>query len=127
MKRVLSLILCMIMCLSVFSVTAGQVYALGDAKQAFSVTTDGFADDEITFNISISAGNTKVIGVILQAAFDSNALEVVEAGAAGSYNAEGDFVENVSGLYETGIRYDNDGIYALGKLPECQTFQTGAK
>lgn len=116
MKRVISLLICVLMCVSFFSATAGQVYALGDATQAFSVTTDGFADDEITFTVSLTAGQTKVTGVILQAAFDSSALQVVDAGAAGSFNDDGDFVENVAGVYETGIKYDDAGVYALAYM-----------
>ncbi len=104
------------MCVTIFSTTATQVYALGDAKAFFEVTNSGFSDDEITYTIKLAAEQTKVTGAIIKVAFDSTALEVVECHAAGAYNADGDFVENVAGVYETGIQHDDVGVYALAYM-----------
>ena len=114
MKKFISLVLCLVMCVSVFTGTAVQVYALADAQSFFQVVDSGFADEEITYTIKLNPNQTKITGVILNVEFDSEALRVEEAGAAGSYNEDGDFVENVSGMYATGITHDNANIYALG-------------
>ena len=116
MKRILSLFLCVLMCLSIFSATASQVYAIGNTAEIFKVSTDGFADDEITYTISLAAGQTKVTGVIVQAAFDSSALEVDVADGFGNFNADGDFVYTVPGVYETGLTHDDNGVYSLAYM-----------
>ncbi len=116
MKRFISLVLCVIMCISVFTATAGQVYALGDAGAIFKVTNSEFVNDEITYTVKLAAGQTKVTGAIVKVAFDSSVLEVVESHAAGSYNADGDFVENVAGVYETGLVYNEPGVCALAYM-----------
>lgn len=114
MKRVISLFICVLMCFSFFTVTVGQVYAAGNATQIFNVTTDGFANEEITFNIVLSSGQKNLTGAILEVAFDDTALEVVEAGAAGALNADGDFVENVPGLYAAELKHNDSGVLAFG-------------
>ncbi len=114
MKKFISLMLCVVMLISVFSATAGQVFALGNASQMLIVESGEFADDKITFTVSLAANQTKVTGAIFEAHFDSEVLEVVEAGAVGSYDAEGDFVQNVSGIYETGLKYNDASVYSVG-------------
>lgn len=106
------------MCMSIFTATAGQVYALGNAEAIFKVTDSGFSDDQITYTIKLAANQTKVTGAIIKVAFDSNALEVIEngTGAAGAYDSYGDFVQNVSGIYETGLVKNNAGEYALAYM-----------
>ena len=38
MKRFISLLLCVVMCMSIFTATAGQVMAAGNASNIFTVT-----------------------------------------------------------------------------------------
>ena len=104
------------MCVSIFTATAGQVYAAGDAEAIFEVTNSEYLNDEITYTVKLTAGHTKVTGAIVKVAFDSSVLEVVESHAAGSYNADGDFVENVAGVYETGLVYNEPGVCALAYM-----------
>lgn len=116
MKRFISAVLCMVMCISVFTATAGQVYAAGDAEAIFKVTNTEFANDEITYTVQLAPELIKVTGAVVLVAYDASALEVVEAHAAGSYNADGDFVESVAGVYETGSVYNESGTYALAYM-----------
>lgn len=104
------------MCVSIFTATAGQVYAAGDAEAIFEVTNSEYLNDEITYTVKLTAGHTKVTGAIVKVAFDASVLEVVESHAAGSYNADGDFVENVAGVYETGLVYNEPGVCALAYM-----------
>lgn len=106
------------MCMSIFTATAGQVYALGDAKAIFKVTDSGFADDEITFTVKFASTQTKMTGAIIKAQFDSEALEVVvdKTHAAGSYDAYGDFTENVAGMYEAGLEFNNPDVFSVGYM-----------
>ena len=120
MKKILSMVLCLVMVLTIFTATAAQVMAVGNGIPAIvcrtkelTVTSGEFENDTITFTINLAAGSTKVNGVIVEAHYDSEALVVEKAGAAGSVDAYGDFVESVSGMYETGNKYNEDGVYAI--------------
>lgn len=113
MKKILSMVLCLVMVLTIFTATAAQVMAVGNATELLTVTSGEFENDTITFTINLAAGSTKVNGVIVEAHYDSEALVVEKAGAAGSVDAYGDFVESVSGMYETGNKYNEDGVYAI--------------
>lgn len=116
MKRVISLFICVVMCMTMFSATAQQVCAIGVATELVTVTSGEFADDTITFTLNLAANNTKVTGAIVKAYFDSTVLEVVDAGAVGTTDDAGDFVQSVPGIYETGLEYNNDGVYAVGYM-----------
>ena len=46
MKRVISLLLCLVMCISFFSATATQVYALGKTDDIFTIEKTEFKNDK---------------------------------------------------------------------------------
>ena len=117
MKRVISLLLCLVMCVSVFSATATQVYALGKTDDIFTVEKTDFENDRITYTISLNANQTKISGAILKFKFDSTVLNVnSDSGAVGSVNSQGEFAANVTGYYETGIVYDDPNTYAVAYM-----------
>lgn len=117
MKRVISLLLCLVMCFSVFSATASQVYALGQTDSIFSVEKTEFENDKITYTISLAPNQTKLIGAIIKAEFDSAVLAVSsESGAVGSINSYGEYAANVTGYYEKGITYDDANIYSIAYM-----------
>ena len=117
MKRVISLLLCLVMCVSVFSATATQVYALGKTDDIFTVEKTDFENDRITYTISLNANQTKISGAILKFKFDSTVLSVSsDSGAIGSINSQGEFAANVTGYYETGIVYDDPNTYAVAYM-----------
>ena len=117
MKRVLSLLLCLVMCVSVFSATATQAYALGKTDDIFTVTKTDFENDRITYTISLNANQEKILGAILKVEYDSTVLEISsDSGAIGSINSYGDFAANVTGYYETGLVYDDANTYAVAYM-----------
>ncbi len=117
MKRVISLLLCLVMCISVFSATATQVYALGKTDDIFTVEKTDFENDRITYTISLNPNQTKISGTILKFKFDSDVLAVAsDSGAVGSINDYGEFAANVTGYYETGLVYDDAGTYAIAYM-----------
>lgn len=117
MKRVISLLLCLVMCASVFSATATQVYALGKTEDIFTVDKTEFKNDKITYTISLAPNQEKLIGTIIKAEFDSSVLEISsESGAVGSVNSYGEFAANVTGYYEEGITYDDDNVYSVAYM-----------
>lgn len=42
------------MCVSIFTATAGQVYAAGDAEAIFEVTNSEYLNDEITYTVKLT-------------------------------------------------------------------------
>ncbi len=116
MKRFLSMVLCILMFITMFTATAGQVMAVGNATQLLTVTSGEFKNDTITYKIKLASGITKVTGVVIDVCFDPEALVVEKAEAAGSKNADGDFVQSVAGSYESGLKYDKTDVYSIGYM-----------
>ncbi len=117
MKRVISLLLCLVMCVSVFSATATQVYATDKTDAIFTVEKTDFENDRITYTISLNANQQKISGAILKFKYDSTVLEVSsDSGAMGSVNDLGEFAANVTGYYETGLVYDDPNTYAVAYM-----------
>lgn len=105
------------MCISVFSATATQVYALGETEDIFTVTKTDFENDRITYTISLNANQNKILGTVLKVEYDSTVLEIAsDSGAIGSLNSYGDFAANVTGYYETGLVYDDANTYAVAYM-----------
>lgn len=104
------------MCMSVFTTTAVQVYAAGDATTFFQVSDSGYADGEITYTIKLTPDQKKITGVILNVEFDGNALQVVDAGAVGYYDGDSNFVENIPGIYVTGQAHNNFNVYSIAYI-----------
>ncbi len=117
MKRILSLLLCVVMISSVFTATTGQVYAAGSVESLFEVKSTDYSDSSITYTISLAAGIEKLQGVIIKAKYDSTLLEVDEkSGAAGKVNSYKELVENVPGVYEDGVVYNDAGAYSFAYI-----------
>ncbi len=116
MKKFISLALCVIMCMTMFTATATQVFAAGNATDLITVTSGEFKDNKITYTMSIAPQTQKITGVILEAHFDEAALKVSDAGAAGYVDAYGDFVQNFTGMYETGAKHNQSGVYAIAYI-----------
>lgn len=102
------------MCISFFSATATQVLALGNTDDLFTVEKTEFKNDKITYTISLAPNQTKLIGAIIKAEFDSTVLELSsESGAACAVNSYGEYAPVITGYYESGITYDNDNVYSV--------------
>ncbi len=117
MKRVISLLLCLVMCVSVFSATATQAFAADKADGIFKIEKTDFENDKITYTISLKANQTKISGAILKFKFDSTVLNITsDSGAVGSLNSQNEFAANVTGYYETGFVYDDENTYAIAYM-----------
>ncbi len=111
MKRILSSILAIVMMFSVFSVLTVTASAAEDASK-YQVTTTGFKNGEITFNISI-APNQTIYDAMVSIKFDKTAVSVKTAGPAMTKDSDGNQTEVIDGLYANGISYYNDSCYTF--------------
>lgn len=117
MKRVISLLLCLVMCVTIFSATAAQAFAADKADGIFKIEKTDFENDKITYTISLKANQTKISGAILKFKFDSTVLNITsDSGAIGSLNSQNEFAANVTGYYETGFVYDDENTYAIAYM-----------
>ncbi len=108
MKKFISVLLCCVMMMSVFS-TAFTVSA-ANASDYLEVSTTGMADGVITYTVSLLPTQNKLIGSIVHVGFDSSALKIVSAGATGGDNP------NVAGMYETGYVHDDANKYSIAYM-----------
>ena len=58
MKRFLSMALCVLMFITMFTATAGQVMAAGNATELLTVTNGEFKDNKITVTVSLKPGKS---------------------------------------------------------------------
>lgn len=116
MKKFISIVLCLIMTVSVFTATVVPVYAAGVASNMLAVTDYGYAYDEITYKISLKANQTKVTGTIINAIYDPAVLEVISCQAVGEPDSNGEIIPTVPGIHENGPTYNVDGSYAMAFL-----------
>ncbi len=105
MKKFISVLLCCVMCMSVF--TCAFTVSAANANDYLKVSHTDLVDGKITYTVSLAPNQTKLTGSIIHVAFDSNVLEVEKGGAAGGSNPY------VSGVYETGAKYDDVNIYSM--------------
>ncbi len=111
MKKGLSLILCFVMLVSVFSTIAVAAPAV-DANDIVEVTKTGFINDEVRFDILLKK-NVSVSGAIFQIKYDPDLLEIVPDNNNNAFmvkDSYGDDAFSVNGNYVSGKT--EEGVYA---------------
>ena len=76
MKKLVSILLCCLMMVSIFSASAAQVYAAAELSSYFAVTDTELVNDKITYTIAIRPSHTKLVGLSLKVKYDGDMLEV---------------------------------------------------
>ncbi len=103
MKKFISLLLCCVMCLSIFSASAVQVYAVETVSDLITVTASDFEDETITFTVSFAPNQTKVTGANIDINYDPAVLAVDSCVASDSLN----------GLVVSGEKANDNSVYAV--------------
>ncbi len=111
MKRTLSLVLCIAMLLSIFSIAG--VAATADASSLFTVKASTVSNNKITYTVYLKAGVT-ISGAVIHAKYNTADLQPVDASACTFEGPDGDEYVNVSGVYEAGKHFENANIYSIG-------------
>lgn len=117
MKKGLSIVLCLAMIVSVFSMLAVTASA-ANVNDAIEITKTAFKDDIITFDIYLKK-DVSVSGVVFRVEFDPDVLEPVEDANSNAFmtkNAYGEEIVSVNGNYVSGITLNRDDMYALGYM-----------
>ena len=124
MKKIISLVLCLAMCLSVLCVAAVPAAAAdegtGDAKKFFTVTQAAAGDDQLTFTVKINKDIKNFCGTNINIKFDPAVLKVNEkATVVKTANFAGEFINGVS--------YDDKGTYVIAYINSSNVSVTTAK
>lgn len=115
MKKFISLALCLVMLVSVFSV-CGVVAGAANAGDMMYVGKTDFENDQVTYTIYLKKNVSIWGGVVIRVGFDSSALQVVDCGAATRVDQYGDETQIVPGMYVDGLLDGTDNIYTIGYL-----------
>ncbi len=125
LKRVLSLMLCVIMCFSVFNCAIVEASAVGVADRIFSVKSEAIKNGQITYTVTLTGGVENFGGAVILIEYDNNVLAPAEEGFKPALRNTGTQV--FEGIYEAGVSADNENIYCVGYTnvnPETKTSDT---
>lgn len=112
LKRVLSSILCIIMCISFFGMTVAEAYAVDDsAQKLFTVKDSIVKDGKITFTISLTTNVEGFGGTVIFAEYDNTVLKPSEDSAPACNDAGAQYLK---GLYSHGNSITQENIYSIG-------------
>lgn len=134
MKKSISLLLCLVMLFSVFSV-CGVAADVPDANKMLYVKSNGFENGVITYTVYLRKGIT-LEGAILKMQYDPAVLEPVmisdsegkifpENGAYTYTDSYGDKVSTVPGEYVTGPVVGSEDTCSVGYVT-TNTYRTGS-
>ena len=76
MKKLVSILLCCLMMVSIFSAAAAEVYAAAEISSYFSVTSTELVNDRITYTIAVKPSHTKLAGLSLKVKYDGDILAI---------------------------------------------------
>lgn len=126
-KKSLSLILCLVMCFSVFSMTVVDTVAAYNVKTIFSVKGENIDGDLLTYTISITKEQKNIGGIILNVDFDSSVLEPVNCAPIERTTTEEGTVKNFVGTYAYGVSESNPDLYVIAYMNDIAVSTTEAK
>ena len=127
LKKSISLVLCIVMCLSVFTMTAAPTLAAYNVKTLFSVKGENIDGDLLTYTISITKEQKNIGGIILNVAFDSNVLKPVNCAPVESTTTEEGTNYNFKGTYAYGVSESNPDMYVISYINDIAVSTTQAK
>lgn len=113
MKKSLSMLLAVVMVFSIFT-SAMVTVGAASAGDFLTVNKTDFVNDEITYNVVVKGGTTKLGAAIVKVKFDETVLEVVSAGAAGVKDTDDEITPNVAGIYVAGTEHNATDVYVIG-------------
>ena len=116
MKKCLSLLMCLVMLLSVFSV-CGLVASAANAGDVLTVKATEVTNGKVTYNVYLNA-NTPTTGVILRVEFDNSVLAPAKStfedeGAFMLTDEYGDKTANIGGTYAGGMVANSKNIFSV--------------
>ena len=116
MKRFISLLLCLVMCVTMAGVNTLTVCAATSATSFLDVTGSGMQDGQISFIVSVKPGTVRFSGVVLNVEFDPQILEFSSATPIYTVDKDNNKVYNLTGEYADGFVKGKNNIYSLAYM-----------
>ncbi len=117
-KKVFSLLLCILMCITCFSATAIEVAAVSDARSLFAVTSSPVKNGTLKYTINVTAQQKNIAGVVLYVQYDSSVLKPIddECGPAETKNTSLGTVQNFEGTFIHGVTEGAPKYYSIAYM-----------
>ena len=115
-KKVLSMLLCIVICISCFSVTVIETVAAYNVKSVFAVTSSPVKDGLLHYTINITAQQKNIAGVVLLVQFDSSVLKPAYCSPAVTKNATSGTTQNFEGTFVHGVTEENANVYSIAYM-----------
>lgn len=116
MKRFVSLLLCLVMCATIFSTNILTVYAVTSPTSFLEVTSTSMQDSQISFVVSVKPNTVRFSGVVLNVEFDPAVLEFSSATPIYSVDKENNKVYNLAGEYIDGFVKGKNNLYSIAYM-----------
>lgn len=126
LKKSLSVFLCIVMCISFFSMSAVDTLAAYNVKTLFSVKGEAIEDNKLNYSISVTKDQKGIGGIILVVEYDSSVLKPTNCAPAERTTAEEGTVKNFEGTYAYGVSEDNPDIYSIAYMNTMSVSTTDA-
>ena len=125
MKKSLSLLMCVVMLISVFSAMSVTASA-ASPNDSMRIASTLFENDYVTFTIYLKK-NVTVNGAIMRIVYDPAVLQPVctNDGAFMKTDSYGDPAQNVPGIYTAGTSVDGSNMYTIGFV-SMNPYSTGS-
>ncbi len=125
-KKIFSLLLCIVMCISCFSVAAVETLAAADAKSLFAITSSPVKDGLLHYTINITANQKNIAGAIILVQYDSTVLKPAYCSPAQTVNATSGTVQNFEGTFIHGVTEDDSNVYSIAYMNQIAVSTSGA-
>ncbi len=125
-KKTLSIFLCIVMCLSFFSVSAVETLAAYNARSLFSVKGEAIEDNSLKYSVSVTKEQNNIGGIILEIHYDSTVLKPVNCAPAERTTSSEGTVKNFEGTYAYGVNKNNPDIYNIAYMNSISVSTTEA-
>ncbi len=125
-KKALSLLLCVVMCMGIFTCMVVDASAVYNAKSIFAVTSTPVKDNLIKYTINITAEQKTVAGAVINVKFDSNVLKPINCAPAQTTTADSGTKQNFEGSYAYGVTQSNPNVYSIAYTNSVAA-ETGGK
>lgn len=126
LKKSLSVFLCIVMCISFFSMTVTDTLAAYDVKTLFSVKGEPVEDNKLNYSISVTKDQKNIGGIILVVKYDSTVLKPGKCEPGKKTTTQSGTTQNFKGTYVYGVSESDPGEYTIAYMNDMAVSTTEA-
>lgn len=115
LKKALSMLMCVVMVISFFGMTAIETYAAYSGKTLFTTQAQPVNDGKIKYTVSITSGQSGIAGAVIYVKFDNNVLRPSNFAPA-TTKVNGEDKKNFEGDYIYGITEEDPCMFTVAYM-----------